>query len=276
MFEVFAPGVLSGKLAVVAGASSGINLQIARRLGQAGAHVVVFSRSEAKIAAAAEELRADGCSAEGFAQDVRDYAGVAALFERIADTRGEIDVLVSGAAGNFVAPALGISPNGFKTVVDIDLLGTFHVLRASYPHLRKPGASLINISAPQGLQPFAHQCHVNAAKAGVNSVTQTLAVEWGPAGVRVNAIVPGPIGDTEGMARLSPDAQSTDAMLRRIPLGRYGAKDDIAALALFLCSPAAANITGAIMISDGGQTLVGPGGLEAAVGAAGPIERPVA
>jgi NAD(P)-dependent dehydrogenase (short-subunit alcohol dehydrogenase family) len=268
MLDVFAPRLFSGRLAVVAGASSGINLQIARRLGQAGARVVVFSRSEERIAAAVEQLTADGCSAEGFAQDVRDYAGVAALFDRIGATHGQIDVVVSGAAGNFVAPALGISANGFKTVVDIDLLGTFHVLRASYPHLRKPGASLINISAPQGLQPFAHQCHVNAAKAGVNSLTQTLAVEWAPAGVRVNAIVPGPIGDTEGMARLSPDAASTQALLGRIPLGRYGTRDDIAALALFLCSPAAANITGALMVSDGGQTLVGAGGLGSALGAA--------
>lgn len=268
MMSVFAPGFLAGKLAVVAGASTGINLQIARRLGQAGAHVVVFSRSAERIAAAVASLEADGCSAEGFAQDVRDAPGVTALFERIGEARGEIDILVSGAAGNFVAPALGISPNGFKTVVDIDLLGTFHVLRASYPHLRKPGASLVNISAPQGILPFAHQAHVNAAKAGINSLTQTLAVEWAGAGVRVNAVVPGPIGDTEGMARLSPDQDATDALLRRIPLGRYGSKDDIAALTLFLCSRAAANITGTIMISDGGQMLVGAGGLEHALGSA--------
>ncbi|KRB49625.1 SDR family oxidoreductase [Phenylobacterium sp. Root700] len=270
MFSVFAPGLFAGKLAVVAGASSGINLQIARRLGQAGAHVVIFSRSEDKIAAAVEDLRQDGCSAEGFAQDVRDYPGVATLFERIAVTRGEIDIVISGAAGNFVAPALGMSANGFKTVVDIDLLGTFHVFRASHAHLRKPGASLISISAPQGLLPFAYQCHVNAAKAGVNSLSQTLAVEWASDGIRVNVIVPGPIGDTEGMDRLSPDPEATDALLRRIPLGRYGGKDDIAALAVFLSSEAARNITGAIMVSDGGQTLIGAGGVAAALGARDP------
>src|SRR3546814_5331450 len=107
------------------------------------------------------------------------------------DTYGKIDIVISGAAGNFVAPALGISSNGFKTVVDIDLVGTFHVLRASFQYLNRPGASLISITAPQGVNPSMFQAHVCSAKAGINMLTKCLALEWGPAGVRVKAISPG-------------------------------------------------------------------------------------
>src|SRR6185295_16943320 len=113
-----------------------------------------------------------------------------------------------GAAGNFVAPALGMSANGFKTVVDIDLMGTFHVFRASFAFLRRPGASLIAITAPQAVRPSMFQAHVCSAKAGINMLTKCLAMEWGPAGVRVNAISPGPIADTEGMRRLAPSAEA--------------------------------------------------------------------
>ena len=118
---------------------------------------------------------------------------------------GELDILVSGAAGNFPALANDMSPNGFKSVVDIDLLGSFHVLRSAFPYLTKPGASVINISAPQAFVPMPMQSHVCAAKAGVDMLTRTLALEWGPYGIRINSISPGPIADTEGMRRLAPN-----------------------------------------------------------------------
>lgn len=266
MSTVFRDAILAGKSALVAGASSGINLQIAHRLAAAGAKVAILSRSEERIQVAAASIRATGAAAIGYAQDVRDYAGVAETLAAAARSHGPFDIVVSGAAGNFVAPAAGMSANAFKTVVDIDLLGTYHVFRACHEHLRLPGASLIAISAPQGLMPYPLQAHVGAAKAGVEMLTKTLAVEWGAAGVRVNSIVPGPIADTEGMARLAPTAEVEARMCKRIPLRRFGTKDDIADLALFLCSDAAVNITGTTMICDGGQMLVGAGGFDGRVG----------
>ncbi|WP_304178119.1 SDR family NAD(P)-dependent oxidoreductase, partial [Phenylobacterium aquaticum] len=146
-------GYLKGKVAFVAGASSGINLGIAQRLADAGAKVTIISRSAEKIAAAAKTITDAGHEALGIACDVRDFAAVDAALATAVEKFGKIDIVVSGAAGNFVAPALGISPNGFKTVIDIDLMGTFHVLRASFQYLNRPGASLISITAPQGSRP---------------------------------------------------------------------------------------------------------------------------
>jgi NAD(P)-dependent dehydrogenase (short-subunit alcohol dehydrogenase family) len=136
----------------------------------------------------------------GFSTDVRDAAAVAAALESAHGKLGPLDVVVSGAAGNFPATALGMSPNAFKSVVDIDLLGTFNVLRGAHAFLRKPGAAVINISAPQSVLPMAFQAHVSAAKAGVDMLTRVLAIEWGGDGIRVNGVIPGPIEGTEGMA----------------------------------------------------------------------------
>jgi NAD(P)-dependent dehydrogenase (short-subunit alcohol dehydrogenase family) len=255
----FKDGLLVGKTAFVAGASSGINLQIATRLALAGAAVTIISRSPEKIEAAAAGIRAQGGKCIGIAQDVRDHDGVGAAFAKAAEAHGPIDILVSGAAGNFVAPFNGISYNGFRAVIDIDLVGTFNVMRQGFQHLRKPGAACINISAPQSLHPYPMQAHVNAAKAGVDMLTRTLAVEWGELGVRVNSIIPGPIAETEGMARLAPTPEAKAASARNVPLKRLGTKDEVADLALFLVSDAAAYITGAVMPCDGGLSLLGVG-----------------
>ena len=170
----------------VAGGTSGINLGIARAFAAAGARLGVASRRQEKVDAAVAQL---GAGARGYAFDVRDAEATAAAFAAFAAEAGPIDVLVSGAAGNFPAAAKDLSPNGFKAVVDIDLLGTFHVMRAAYPHMKRPGGSLINISAPQASIPMAMQIHVCAAKAGVDMVTRCLAIEFhrGPAGERRRA-----------------------------------------------------------------------------------------
>lgn len=257
MTDTFNPELLAGKVAFVAGASSGINLRIAQRYAEAGAKVMVISRSEEKITAAAASISGD---AIGMGCDVRDYAKVAEAFARCRDTFGEIDIVLSGAAGNFLAPALGMSANAFKTVIDIDLLGTFNVFHASYQHLRKPGASLVAITAGQAVRPMMYQIHACAAKAGVNQVTKCLAMEWGPAGVRVNAVSPGPIGDTEGMARLAPNEDYVEASKGRIPLRDWGTKDDIADACLWLASDASRYVTGAIINVDGGSELGDAGG----------------
>lgn len=249
-------GVLDDKVAFVAGGSSGINLGIAEGFAAAGAKVALISRSPEKIEAAAQGMRDKGHDAIGMAADVRDYAAVEAAIAATAENWGPIDIVLSGAAGNFISPAANMSANGFKTVVDIDLLGTFNVFRASYGYIRKPGASLIAITAGQAVQPTVAQIHACAAKAGVNMVTQCLAIEWGPEGVRVNAISPGPIADTEGMRRLMPP-EAEAAYKASIPLGHYGEKRDIAELAIFLSSESARYISGAIIPCDGASTLTG-------------------
>ena len=262
--KTFTPRLLKGKVAFIAGGSSGINLGIAHGLAEAGARVALISRRIEKVDAAVAELRGAGYEAMGFAADVRNYPAVEQALRDVHEAWGPIDIVVSGAAGNFLASAIGMSPNAFKTVIDIDLMGTFHVLRASYEFLRKPGASVISITAGQAVNPTMFQSHACAAKAGINMLTKCLAMEWGAAGVRVNAISPGPIRDTEGMARLAPTPESEAAVKRLIPLGEYGEKRDIADLAVFLCSDSARYITGAILDCDGGFSLAGSGALASA------------
>jgi NAD(P)-dependent dehydrogenase (short-subunit alcohol dehydrogenase family) len=251
---------LAGKTVFVAGASSGINLGIAQYFARAGARIALISRSADKIAAAAKTITDEGFPAIGMAADVRDYAAVEAALKAAHEKFGDIDCVISGAAGNFVAPALGMSANGFKTVIDIDLIGTFNVLRASFEFLRRPGASLISITAGQAVRPSLFQAHVCAAKAGINMLTKCLAMEWGPSGVRVNAISPGPIAETEGMARLAPSAEAEARIKSRIALRDYGSKTDIAEAAAYLASDSARYITGTILTVDGGSELGDAGG----------------
>jgi NAD(P)-dependent dehydrogenase (short-subunit alcohol dehydrogenase family) len=255
MTNAFKDQVLAGKVAFIAGASSGINLGIAQHFARAGAKVAIISRSADKIAAAAKTMTDEGHTAMGIAADVRDYAAVDAALKSVHDAYGKIDIVVSGAAGNFVAPALGMSANGFKTVVDIDLNGTFHVFRACFQYLNRPGASLMAITAPQAVNPSVFQAHVCAAKAGINMLVKCLAMEWGPGGVRVNGISPGPIADTEGMARLATTPEAEKAVKARIALRDYGTKTDIADMALFLSTDNAKYVTGSIMDCDGGAKL---------------------
>ncbi|MBX3489455.1 SDR family oxidoreductase [Parvibaculum sp.] len=255
MQDAFKKKVLAGKTAFVAGASSGINLGIAQHFARAGAKIALISRSHEKITTAAQTIKDEGFEAIGMAADVRDFNSVDMAMKQAHDRFGKFDIVISGAAGNFVAPALGMSSNGFKTVVDIDLIGTFNVLRASFQYLNRPGASLISITAPQAVNPSLFQAHVCAAKAGINMLTKCLAMEWGPAGVRVNAISPGPIADTEGMARLAPSVEAEKLIKSRIALRDYGTKTDIADTALFLSTDNAKYITGTIVDCDGGSKL---------------------
>lgn len=246
----------SGRTVFVSGGTSGINLGIADAFAAAGARVAVMSRSQERVDAACVQLSRHGNEVFGQAADVRDYDAVHAALAAAHSRFGDIDVLVSGAAGNFLAPALNLSSNGFKTVVDIDLNGTFHVMRASHEFLRKPGASIINITAPQSYNPAPLQVHACAAKAGLDQIMRVLALEWGQYGIRVNSISPGPIAGTTGIDKLIPEPART-TMAQRIPLQRLGTLDDIAQMAMFLGSSRASYVTGALIPVDGGSSLLG-------------------
>lgn len=266
---VFREGLLKGRVAVVTGGGSGINLGIAGKMASHGARLVLVGRTQEKLDAAVRSIEAAGGTAMGVAADVRNYAVLEQGLQRARESYGEIDILVCGAAGNFPAPAVGMSANGFKSVIDIDLLGTFNTCRAAFEWLRKPGASVICISATQSFIPTAFQAHVCAAKSGIDILAKTLAIEWGPAGIRVNCITPGPIDETEGMRRLAPSVEIREKLTAALPLRRFGRKDEIADLALFLSSDAASYITGAICVCDGGQSLVGSGIFTQAMGLSG-------
>jgi NAD(P)-dependent dehydrogenase (short-subunit alcohol dehydrogenase family) len=255
------------KNVLVVGGTSGINRGIAEAFARAGARVAVASRARKKVdhtVAALMELNAE---AMGFCADVRDPEAVHAGVQSVHDAWGELDVVISGAAGNFPAMATGMSPNAFKSVVDIDLLGSFHVAQAVYPFLRRPGASLIHISAPQSHIAMPGQSHVCAAKAGVDMLTRTLAVEWGVEGVRVNSVLPGPIDGTEGMLRLAPQPEHRQVVADSVPLRRLGAPEDIASACLFLASDQASYIAGVVLPVDGGWSLGGAATTGAMLGA---------
>jgi len=249
----------SDKTVVVIGGTSGINLGIAEGFAAHGAKLAVASRSEKKVTLAVEQLQKFKTTVIGKACDVRDVESLRGVLKGFHDALGPFDVLVSGAAGNFPATAVGMSPNAFRSVVDIDLIGSYHVAREGFVHLKKPGGTLINISAPQATLPAALQAHVCAAKAGVDMLTRVLAIEWGPSGVRVNSIMPGPIAGTEGMARLAPTSELKESVRNSVPLKREGTPEDIANAALFLGSPLASYATGIVMPIDGGWSLGGFG-----------------
>ena len=171
---------------------------------------------------------------------------------------GPIDIVVAGAAGNFVAPATGMSSNGFRAVIETDLVGTFNTLRACHEFMRKPSALVLAISAVQSSMPTYAQAHVCAAKAGVDMLIRSLAVEWAGDGIRCVGIAPGPVADTEGMARLAPQGQeSWCRLLQSIPSGRAASKQEVADLALYLASDSGRYINGAVIPIDGGFSAVG-------------------
>ncbi len=257
MANIFRDNLLTGKVAFLTGGGSGITLRIAERYASHGAHVMLIGRRQEKLEAAVAGIRAAGGSADSYAADVRDYDALQQAFKKTNELWGQIDLIVCGAAGNFPAPVLGMSANAFKSVIDIDLLGTFNTCRGGYEYLRKPGASIISISATHAFTPIPLQAHVCAGKAGVDMLSKVLAVEWGPSGVRVNVITPGPVDDTEGMRRLAPTEEARANASAKVPLRRFASKDEIADLALFLSSDAAAYITGSIVVCDGGQSLSG-------------------
>ena len=256
VLKCFANDLFRGKTVFVTGGGSGINLGIARNFATLGADIAICGRTQEKLDAAATELRALGAKVCPVAADVCDFAALEAAFARSRAELGPMNVLVCGAAGNFLVPAEKLSANGFKTVVDIDLLGSFNASRAAFSQLKETKGALIYISAGMAYMPHAYQVHVGAAKAGIDMMMRNLALEWGRHGIRVNSIVPGPIEGTEGMKRLAgPEAKQ--AIIDAVPLRRMGTVDDIGQTAAFLASPLASYISGCVVVCDGGANLAG-------------------
>ena len=225
----FRPDVLNGSVAFVTGGATGIGKEICRVLGNHGARIAIASRNAERLEAATNELRDENIETHFDVGDVRDAAAVQRIVAGIIDRFGQLDIVVNNAAGNFPAPMTKISPNGFKAVVDIDLLGTYNVSKAAFDAwLGEHGGNIVNITAPFELKGVALQSHVAAAKAGVDSLTRTCAVEWGPYGIRVNAIAPGAIGDTEGMRRFADAVEGTEERGASNPVGLLGHGSDIA------------------------------------------------
>jgi peroxisomal 2,4-dienoyl-CoA reductase len=251
---IFADGVLKGHVALVTGGGTGITGGIARAFAEAGASVALVSRKMEHLQPAADAINANGGKAIPVVADVRQPEAVESAVAQTVEAFGKIDIVVNGAAGNFLCKAEELSPNGFGTVVDIDLKGTFNVCRAAFAQLKEHRGQILNISATLHYLGTPMQLHVSAAKAGVDALTRNLAVEWGRYGIRVNAIAPGPIEDTEGMQRLVPEAMKAQ-LKKLVPIGRFGRIADIEKAAVFICSDAASFINGVVLVVDGGHWL---------------------
>ena len=255
--EIFPNDLYKDKVVFITGGGSGINLGIAKNFAALGANLSIMGRTPEKLDAAAEEIREFGGKVVCCPGDVRVHETLAEATAKTKVELGNIDICVAGAAGNFPMPAAGLSPNGFKSVIDIDLLGSFNTAKACFEQLSATKGALLFISAGQANMPYMFQVHVGAAKAGIENMMQTLAMEWGPIGIRVNSIVPGPIENTEGARRLTPPGVTRETLDELVPLRRHGTVDEIGHAAAFLASPLANYITGTQLMVDGGQNLGG-------------------
>ncbi|MCL4676050.1 MAG: SDR family oxidoreductase, partial [Pararhodobacter sp.] len=216
-----------------------------------GARLAICGRTESRLEAAAEELGAiGGKPVLTMVADVRDAAAIEAGFARLEAEIGPATAVICGAAGNFLARAETISPNGFKAVMDIDLLGSFNCARAGFDQLRRTRGSLLFITGGQARAAYALQAHVAAAKAGVDQLMRSLAVEWGRHGIRVNSLMPGPVKDTEGMRRLAEGDGYKD-WEQSVPLGRFAEQDEIGIMAAVLLSRLASYVSGSVVAVDG-------------------------
>mmetsp|Transcript_28846 Transcript_28846/g.73578 ORF Transcript_28846/g.73578 Transcript_28846/m.73578 type:complete len:296 (-) Transcript_28846:183-1070(-) len=261
MESPFKSDCLKGKVALITGGTSGIGLEIATQLGLHGAKIAVTGRRQQVLDGACQAMRSKGITVVGLQGDVRQQESCERWVSQVTSEFGGLDILVNCAAGNFLATAEELSQNGFRTVMEIDAVGTFTMSRSAYKQLSQSSAPcVINISATLHYGATWWQAHASAAKAAVDSLTRTLALEWGAAGIRVNGVAPGPIEGTAGLTKLAPGAEKEAAAVitSSIPLGRMGRKWDIAMACMFLASPAASYVSGDTLVVDGANWMWRP------------------
>jgi len=257
---VFKTDIFKGKVLFCTGGGSGICKAMTETVMRHGANATIVGRKLDRLTQSAQELsKATGQECLPVQADVRQFAQLQDAVAKTIQKYGKIDFVICGAAGNFLAPISGLSANGFKTVIEIDTIGTYNTIKATIDHVRASKGSYIHVSATLHYRGTPYQVHVSAAKAAVDATSAVLAVEEGPHGIRSNVIAPGPIGGTEGMDRLSPKGPGQQSTYPRLPAGRLGDVRDIANMAVFLFSEAASFVTGQVFAVDGGhEHLRGP------------------
>lgn len=266
MESPFKADILKGKVALLTGGGSGIGFEISLQLGKHGASIAIMGRRKTVLDTAVAVLHSHGIPAIGLEGDVRKRDDAIRVVESTVKHFGELDILVNAAAGNFLVPAEDLSPNGFRTVIEIDSVGTFMMCHEAFKYLMKGGPGkdsssggiIINISATLHYTATWYQIHVSAAKAAVDSITRSLALEWGTDyDIRVNGIAPGPIEGTAGVSKLAPEEIMSKAK-QNMPMYKFGEKWDIAMAALYLASDAGKYVNGTTLVVDGGMWLNQP------------------
>ncbi|RVU42526.1 SDR family oxidoreductase [Lujinxingia sediminis] len=255
--NVFQAGLFEGKVVLITGGGTGIGRALALAFGELGAMVVIAARREGPLSGVVKTIEDRGGRACMYTLDVRDEARVEEVVRGIWQDVGGVDVLVNNAGGNFMSPAVAMSAHGFRTVLDINLVGTFLMSQAVGRRWLDEGreGSIVNISATNAEYGSPLMAHSGASKAGINNLTQTLAVEWGGTGVRVNAVLPGPVRTEGSDERLWTDAALVERVEEGIPLGRFTTPRDVVGVVVFLASEAGAFLTGSLIALDGGERL---------------------
>jgi NAD(P)-dependent dehydrogenase (short-subunit alcohol dehydrogenase family) len=255
MTEIYQPDTLKGRVTFITGGGTGIGLEVATLLASLGAHVVLGGRRADIVADAAAGLVHAGFAASSVEVDVRKHERVDEVIGGIVADQGGLDILINNAAGNFRCATEDLTPNGWRSIIDIDLNGTFNCCHAAFPHLSASPhvGRIVSIITSYAWSGWPGCAPAASAKAGIQSLMRTLAVEWGGRNILCNSVAPGMITGTEGTKRVHEDVGRGAHELGRVPLGRPGERHDIANAVAYLVSPAATYVNGTDLVVDGGR-----------------------